>query len=41
MKSLPFPGEGQFLGFIRDHWLALFPQLLDQSQFNRRALALQ
>lgn len=37
MDFLPFPGETQFLGFIRANYLALFPKLVDQSQFNRRA----
>jgi hypothetical protein len=37
MDYLPFPGETQFLGFIRANYLSLFPELLDQSQFNRRA----
>lgn len=37
LDFLPFPGETQFLGFIRANYLALFPKLLDQSQFNRRA----
>jgi len=36
----PFPGENQFLGFIRANYLNLFPRLLDQSQFNRRARGL-
>lgn len=36
MDYLPFPGENQFLGFIRANYLALFPKLVDQSQFNRR-----
>jgi hypothetical protein len=36
MDFLPFPGETQFLGFIRANYLSLFPELLDQSQFNRR-----
>jgi DDE family transposase len=34
---VPFPGETQFVGFIRANYLALFPLLPDQSQFNRRA----
>jgi hypothetical protein len=34
---LPFPGETQFLGYIRANYLELFPKLVDQSQFNRRA----
>lgn len=38
---LPFPGETQFLGYIRANYLALFPRLVDQSQFNRRARALR
>ena len=37
MDFLPFPGETQFLAFLRANFLDLFPQLLDQSQFNRRA----
>jgi len=41
MDYLPFPGETQFLGFIRANYLPLFPKLLDQSQFNRRARALR
>lgn len=34
---IPYPGERQFLSFIRANYLALFPDLVDQSQFNRRA----
>jgi hypothetical protein len=37
MDFIPFPSETQFLGFIRGNYLSLFPKLLDQSQFNRRA----
>ncbi|MEL7522163.1 MAG: hypothetical protein AAGJ80_11220, partial [Cyanobacteria bacterium J06553_1] len=37
MDYFPYPGEQQFLGFIRANYLALFPALLEQSQFNRRA----
>jgi hypothetical protein len=40
MDYFPFPGETQFLGFIRANHLHLFPQLVDQSQFNRRARGL-
>lgn len=40
MDYLPFPGETQFLGFVRANYLTLFPELLDQSQFNRRARGL-
>lgn len=36
MDYLPFPGETQFLGFIRGNYQQWFPNLLDQSQFNRR-----
>ena len=38
---IPFGSETQYLGFIRANYLALFPRLLDQSQFNRRARALR
>lgn len=41
MDYLPFPGETQYLGFIRANYLALFPKLVDQSQFNRRARSLR
>jgi hypothetical protein len=41
MDFVPFPGETQFLGFIRANYLPLFPQLPDQSQFHRRARALR
>ena len=37
---VPFPSETQYLAFLRANHLALFPQLLDQSQYNRRARAL-
>ena len=37
MDFLPFPGETQFLGFVRANHRSLFPHLLSQSQFNRRA----
>lgn len=37
MEFIPFPSETQFLGFMRANYLELFPKLLDQSQFNRRA----
>ena len=41
MDFIPFPGETQFLGFLRANYVALFPRLIDQSQFNRRARALR
>ena len=40
-EFIPFPSETQYLGFIRANYLALFPKLVDQSQFNRRASALR
>ena len=36
-EFIPYPSETQFLEFMRANYLELFPQLLDQSQFNRRA----
>ncbi len=36
MDYLPFPGETQFIGFIRANYGEWFPNLLTQSQFNRR-----
>ena len=41
MDFFPYPGEQQFLGFIRANYLSLFPKLLVQSQFNRRARRLE
>jgi Transposase DDE domain len=38
---IPYPAETQYLEFIRANYLALFPKLVDQSQFNRRARALR
>jgi hypothetical protein len=37
MDYIPFPSERQFLEFVRANYLELFPDLLEQSQFNRRA----
>ena len=37
MDYIPFPSERQFVKFVRANYLDLFPKLLDQSQFNRRA----
>jgi len=34
---IPYPGETQFVGFMRANYGALFPRLVAQSQFNRRA----
>ena len=36
MDYLPFPGETQFIGFIRANYGTWFPNLLERSQFNRR-----
>jgi hypothetical protein len=41
MDFVPFPGETQFLGFIRANYRALFPHWEDQGQFNRRARSLR
>ena len=38
---LPFPGETQFIGFIRANYGSWFPNLLDRSQFNRRLRKLE
>jgi len=38
---IPYPSETQYVEFIRANFLALFPKLVDQSQFNRRARALR
>ena len=34
---IPYPAETQYVEFIRANYLRLFPKLVDQSQFNRRA----
>jgi len=36
-----FNSERRYLAFLRSNYLALFPHLLDQSQFNRRARSLR
>jgi hypothetical protein len=38
---IPYPGEKQFLGYIRANHLGMFPELISQSQFNRRARGLR
>jgi hypothetical protein len=38
---IPYPSETQYIGRIRANYLALFPKLLGQSQFNRRGRALR
>lgn len=37
---IPYPGETQFLGYMRANHLSEFPRLVDQSQYNRRARGL-
>lgn len=37
MDFIPFPSERQFYSFVRANYLHLFPDLIDRSQFNRRA----
>lgn len=39
MDFIPFPSERQFVAYIRANHLDLFPNLVEQSQFNRRARA--
>jgi len=39
MDFLPFPSERQFVAFLRANYRDLFPKMLSQSQFNRRARA--
>ena len=34
---IPYPGETQFVAYMRANHLDLFPKLVDQSQFNRRS----
>ena len=37
---IPYPGETQYVAFLRANLGELFPHLIDQSQFNRRARGL-
>ena len=39
MDFIPFPSERQFIAYLRGNHLDLFPKLVEQSQFNRRARA--
>ena len=41
MDYVPFPGETQFIGFIRANYGQWFPNLLERSQFNRRLRKLE
>src|SRR5258708_14738515 len=38
---IPYPGETQYVGFIRANYRREFPHLVDQSQYNRRARGLR
>jgi hypothetical protein len=38
---IPYPSETQYIAFMRATYLELFPKLIDQSQFNRRARSLR
>jgi hypothetical protein len=38
---IPYPGENQYIGYIKANHLELFPELITQSQFNRRARSLR
>jgi hypothetical protein len=38
---MPYPAESQYLGYIRANYGDVFPKLLDQTQFNRRARGLR
>lgn len=38
---IPFPGENQYIGYVRANYLALFPKLVTQSQYNRRTRSLR
>lgn len=38
---IPYPGETQYVGFIRANYRREFPQMVDQSQYNRRARSLR
>jgi hypothetical protein len=41
MDYMPFPGESQYLRYVRANHLDLFPELVDQSEFNRRVRSLR
>lgn len=38
---IPYPGETQYVGYIRANYGREFPKLVDQSQYNRRARSLR
>lgn len=39
-EFVPYPGETQYVAYIRANHLQLFPKLVDQSQYNRRSRGL-
>ena len=39
-EFVPYPGETQYVGYVRANYLKLFPKLVDQSQYNRRSRGL-
>lgn len=40
-EYIPYPSETQYVEFMRANYSDLFPKLVDQSQFNRRARSLR
>jgi hypothetical protein len=40
-EYIPYPAEAQYVGYMRANYGYLFPKLVDQSQFNRRARQLR
>lgn len=38
---IPYPGETQYVGYMRANYTPEFPKLVDQSQYNRRARSLR
>lgn len=40
-EYIPYPAEAQYVGYMRANYGHLFPKLVDQSQFNRRARQLR
>jgi hypothetical protein len=34
---IPYPGENQYIGYVKANYPGLFPDLITQSQYNRRA----
>jgi hypothetical protein len=40
-EYIPYPSETQYIEYIRANYFDMFPKLVDQSQFNRRARSLR